>query len=143
MKGFMPPMPATRSRTHAATHEPSTVTIAPPRLVAKYSPGSTFTASAGRLVSIPMGFLLEKVVDGLAARAQEVPGEVMEVLGVAREEDPAAAHQRTEALQDLELRGLGEVDHRVPAEDRRERPLDGPAVVAQVHVAEFHHGAHV
>src|SRR5437868_13367294 len=45
MKWFIPPMPLTRSRTHAATQEPSTVTSEMSRAVAKNSPAWTRTVS--------------------------------------------------------------------------------------------------
>jgi hypothetical protein len=51
MKWFMPPTPATGSRRQAATHEPSTVTSAMSRSVAKYSPGRIFTASQPNALS--------------------------------------------------------------------------------------------
>src|SRR5258708_27333339 len=78
--------------------------------------------------------LTDRLVDGLAERAQEMAGEVVEVLRVAREQPAAVADERMEALQDLELRGAREIDHRVAAEDRGERALDVPFPLDQVYL---------
>src|SRR5258708_38572572 len=80
--------------------------------------------------------LTDRLVDGLAERAQEMAGEVVEVLRVAREQPAAVADERMEALQDLELRGAREIDHRVAAEDRGERALDVPFRLDQVDLPE-------
>src|SRR5260221_7756751 len=62
---------------------------------------------------------------------------VDESLGVPREEEPLGLEQGRVALHQPALRGLVEIDHHVPAEDRVQPGLDRPLAVHQVHAHEF------
>src|SRR5450432_4202065 len=78
----------------------------------------------------------DELVDGLAAQA-EVLALVEEALRVPREEEPAGPEEPGEALDEPPLRGLVEIDHHIPAEDRVESLFHGPLRVHEVQAREF------
>src|SRR5437868_2822562 len=82
-----------------------------------------------------------KTIDAaLAGEELEFVGDAEHRLGAAEEEEAVLRHQAGDAVQDLALGRLVEIDQHVADEDHVE-PAERARVVQQIELAVLHHGA--